>query len=293
MPVIEVNSSLTPLKVKMSLSRLCKRLSDSGRDALTIPTTPDTSFAASSRDDRRTTISRKVALGAGHFWGTERFINDVFYARFPGSIKNTKVGFMSAYESGVAESPTYELVEEGKSGHVHVVLIEFNDPSTHLFEELIRFFFQFHDPTTKFRQGSDKGFQFSSWVFCEDDLQKSIAQKIRREIEILLHDGRIWGYQGEKIITNISMLHEFTVASDEHQNYLLKHPNTDKTVSQYIRIINWEKRMESVSSLSTETSATLEESHTIRTKSSSQEEYRRSMRKRRRVRYIRQCLRRS
>jgi peptide-methionine (S)-S-oxide reductase len=64
----------------------------------------------------------------------------------------------------------------GQSGHVEVVYVELNDPKKH-FEELCPFFFTFHHPTLKNRQGNEQGFQYSSWILCDDDEQLEIVKK--------------------------------------------------------------------------------------------------------------------
>jgi peptide-methionine (S)-S-oxide reductase len=165
-------------------------------------------------------MSSRVALGAGRFWGTEKFVSKDFQERYPGSIKSATVGFMSPYD-GFSSQPTYDEVCSGESGHVEVLLVELHDPRTH-FEELVRFFFQFHDPTTKFQQGSDRGFQYSSWVFCEDDEQLEVAKRVRHELQQLVITGLV-RYEKGRIVTCISSLREFTPASTEHQAYLTKH----------------------------------------------------------------------
>jgi peptide-methionine (S)-S-oxide reductase len=181
-------------------------------------------------------ISSKVALAAGKFWGTEKFVLEHFQERFPASVLSTGVGFMSPYDSvGIASQPTYEDVCSGDSGHVEVVLVELADPRAH-FEELVRFFFQFHDPTTKFQQGSDRGFHFSSWIFCSDDEQLEIARRVRLELQQLVNLGVV-RYEKDRVVTCVSSMHEFTPASDEHSQYLTKHP--DAPCYQKLHFSDW------------------------------------------------------
>ena len=170
-------------------------------------------------------LSNQVALGAGCYWGTEKYVWKNFQDKFPKSIKSVKVGFMSPFDSNLIRNPTYEQVCTGSSGHVEVLMVELNDPENH-FEELIRFFFQFHDPTTKNRQGNDRGFQYASFVFCGDEEQRLIAEKVREELQALLDAGALQrAYDGNSVTTLMTPLKKFTPAHAAHQRYLEKNPN--------------------------------------------------------------------
>ena len=90
-----------------------------------------------------------ATLGAGCFWGTEKYIARDFAKKHPGSILGTSVGFMNP-DPAMVETPSYEEVCDGNTGHVevlHVIL----DTQKASYEELVRFFFTFHDPTTRAR----------------------------------------------------------------------------------------------------------------------------------------------
>lgn len=131
---------------------------------------------------------------------------------------------MSPDPSPLIKNPTYEEVCTGRSGHVEVLLVELNDPQSH-FEELIRFFFTFHDPTTKNRQGNDTGFQYASYIFCEDGEQAEIAQKVRAELQSYLDaKPRKQMFANNSITTKIGPLMEFTKAEEYHQRYLEMNP---------------------------------------------------------------------
>jgi peptide-methionine (S)-S-oxide reductase len=78
-----------------------------------------------------------------------------FQRRFPNSVKSVTAGFMSP-DPNARKNPSYNTVCTGESGHVEVVEVELNDPNAH-FEELVRFFYAFHDPTTEDQQGDDVG----------------------------------------------------------------------------------------------------------------------------------------
>jgi peptide-methionine (S)-S-oxide reductase len=126
-----------------------------------------------------------------------------FQKKFPGAIKDAKVGFMSPDPNAMA-NPSYRQVCSGETGHVEVLMIELADPTTtssststtctsteELVEALLRFFFQFHDPTTKDRQGNDAGTQYASAIFCADEAQKKIAQSVKEELQQLIDNGKI------------------------------------------------------------------------------------------------------
>lgn len=168
-------------------------------------------------------LSNKLALGAGCYWGTEKYVRVNFQRKFPNSIKSATVGFMSPKETTI-KNPTYSQVCSGASGHIEVLFVELNDPQAH-FEELIRFFFQFHDPTTKNRQGNDSGFQYASWIFCADEAQAEIANMVLGELQGFINQGMVKAYANRAITTHITELRQFTAADADHQRYLEKNPN--------------------------------------------------------------------
>ena len=86
-----------------------------------------------------------ATFGAGCFWGVEKFFAKDFAKNFPNSILGTSVGFMNP-QTNTYENPSYEEVCEGYTGHIEVVHILFDHTKTS-FEELVKFFFTFHDPT--------------------------------------------------------------------------------------------------------------------------------------------------
>lgn len=173
-------------------------------------------------------ISNKLALGAGCYWGTEKYIRKDFQKKFPQSVTVATVGFMSPDEKPRIVNPTYGQVCTGTSGHVEVLYVELSNPEKH-FEELIRFFYQFHDPTTNNRQGNDVGFQYASYIFCNDEKQQMIARQVTEELQMILTEKTnatiVQAYENDTITTLIGPLREFTKAEDEHQRYLEKNPN--------------------------------------------------------------------
>jgi len=167
-------------------------------------------------------MSNTVALGAGCFWGTEKYIKKNFQQLFPNSIQKAKVGFMSPFPNAI-KNRTYQQVCSGSTSHVEVLNVKLANPEKH-FEMLIRFFFQFHDPTTKNRQGNDRGSQYASCIFCSDKKQMNIAKKVITELQGHIDAGYITSYGKKKVTTYVTETNTFYEAHEEHQEYLMKHP---------------------------------------------------------------------
>ena len=148
-------------------------------------------------------------FGMGCFWGAER---DFWQA--PG-VYTTAVG----YAGGYTPNPTYEEVCSGRTGHNEVVLVAYR-PSEISFDELLRIFWEGHDPTQGMRQGNDVGTQYRSGIYVTSDAQRQAAEASRDMYQELLTDA---GY-GE-ITTEIVDAPEFFYAEDYHQQYLAKNPN--------------------------------------------------------------------
>ena len=148
----------------------------------------------------------KAILAGGCFWGMEDLIRKI-----PG-VTDTRVG----YTGGSFENPTYKDMTTGKTGHAESIEITF-DPSVLSYERLLHYFFQLHDPTTIDRQGNDKGSQYRSAIFYENDAQKDTASKV---IETLNASGKWPG----KIVTEITPASRFYEAEGYHQDYLVKNP---------------------------------------------------------------------
>jgi peptide-methionine (S)-S-oxide reductase len=185
--------------------------------------TPPLGFATD--DDSSTKgLSSTVALGAGCFWGTDKYVSKDFQMMFPNSIKSTAVGFMNPSTEPKFQNPSYRDVCSGRTGHVEVLLVKLSNPEKH-FRELMRFFFMFHDPTTKNRQGNDRGSQYASWIFCADAAQAAIAQEVLAELQAAVSAKRVRAYASSTVTTAISPLRAFTAAEDYHQRYLERNPN--------------------------------------------------------------------
>ena len=144
-----------------------------------------------------------------------RLLRIDFQKKCPGAIKYAKVGLMSPHGKPVIKNPTYKQVRTGQSGHVEVIYLELDDPQKH-FEELCRFFFTFHDPTLKNRQGNGPGFQYSSWMFCDDDEQFEIAKKVKEQLQGAIDLGTIKALAANRVEMQLCPLREFSEAHAEY-----------------------------------------------------------------------------
>ena len=148
-----------------------------------------------------------VAMGC--FWGAER----VFW-QAPG-VYSTAVG----YSGGFTPNPSYEEVCSGRTGHTEAVLVVF-DPAKTSYEEILRLFWENHDPTQGMRQGNDVGTQYRSAIYWTGDAQRTAAERSREAYSERL---RAAGYQ--EVTTEIAQAGPFYYAEDYHQQYLHKVPN--------------------------------------------------------------------
>jgi peptide-methionine (S)-S-oxide reductase len=152
---------------------------------------------------------RTAVFGMGCFWGAER----VFW-QTPG-VWSTAVG----YAGGFTPNPTYEEVCSGLTGHAEVVLVVF-DPARVTYDQLLKVFWENHDPTQGMRQGNDAGTQYRSAVYASNEGERSAAEASRGAYQAVLSKA---GY-GE-ITTEIKEAGPFYYAEDYHQQYLGKNPN--------------------------------------------------------------------
>jgi len=147
-------------------------------------------------------------FGLGCFWGAER----KFWER-PG-VFSTSVG----YAAGHTPNPTYEEVCSGRTGHAEVVRVVY-DPSRIGYDELLRLFWESHDPTQGMRQGNDRGTQYRSGIYTTSDAQRAAALASRDAYQKRL-DAAGYG----RITTEIEDAPEYYYAEDYHQQYLAKNP---------------------------------------------------------------------
>ena len=148
-------------------------------------------------------------FAAGCFWGVEK----TFWST-PG-VNSTAVG----YAGGYTPNPTYEEVCSGKTGHAEAVRVVF-DPARVSYEELLRLFWENHDPTQGMKQGNDHGTQYRSAIFTHSDAQRRVAEASRQMYQTELAKA---GY-GE-ITTEIVDAGDYYLAEEYHQQYLAKVPN--------------------------------------------------------------------
>ncbi|MFA5101814.1 MAG: peptide-methionine (S)-S-oxide reductase MsrA [Candidatus Thermoplasmatota archaeon] len=147
----------------------------------------------------------KATFGAGCFWHVEEAF------RHLNGVLSTTVG----YTGGTTKNPTYEEVCTDKTGHAEVVEITY-DPQKITYVELLRVFWDIHDPTTKNRQGPDIGTQYRSAIFYHSPEQKTAAELSKKTLE------QTKKYK-KKIVTEITQATPFYPAEEYHQRYFEKH----------------------------------------------------------------------
>jgi peptide-methionine (S)-S-oxide reductase len=142
-----------------------------------------------------------ATLGAGCFWCVEALFQ----------IVEGVESVVSGYSGGHVDNPTYEEVCSGSTGHAEVCQITF-DPRKISYGELLKVFWELHDPTTLNRQGADVGTQYRSVIFYHNEEQKSVAEKLKKELDA---SGRL----NQPVVTEISPYKTFYRAEDYHHNY--------------------------------------------------------------------------
>ena len=152
---------------------------------------------------------QQAVFGMGCFWGAER----LFWQT--KGVYSTAVG----YAGGQTQNPSYEEVCSGFTNHAEVVLVVF-DPKVISYEQLLKVFWEGHDPTQGMRQGNDRGTQYRSTIYAYGDEQLQAARKSKEMFQPALTKK---GYG--PITTEIRSAPEFYYAEDYHQQYLGKNPN--------------------------------------------------------------------
>jgi peptide-methionine (S)-S-oxide reductase len=150
-----------------------------------------------------------AVFGLGCFWGAERKFWQV------KGVYSTAVG----YAGGFTPNPTYEEVCSGLTGHTEAVLVVF-DPKAVSFEQLLKVFWESHDPTQGMRQGGDTGTQYRSAIYGRSDSQLAAARASRDA-----YQARLAAAGFGPITTEIAPAGEFFYAEDYHQQYISKNPN--------------------------------------------------------------------
>ena len=150
-----------------------------------------------------------AVFGMGCFWGAERL-----FWQAPG-VYSTAVG----YAGGATPNPTYEEVCSGRTGHTEVVLVAY-DPARTSFEQMLRIFWEGHDPTQGMRQGNDVGTQYRSAIYTTTDAQADAAAA-----SAVMFGERLAAAGYGEITTEIAAAGPFYYAEDYHQQYLARNPN--------------------------------------------------------------------
>jgi peptide-methionine (S)-S-oxide reductase len=145
----------------------------------------------------------------GCFWGAERLFWEL------DGVYTTAVG----YQNGTTPNPTYEEVCTAKTGHAEAVLVAF-DPKVVSYADLLKVFFEEHDPTQGMRQGNDVGTQYRSGIYFTNDAQKATA-----EMAVAAYDKALREAGKEPVTTEVEPAGPFYYAEDYHQQYLHKVPN--------------------------------------------------------------------
>ena len=152
--------------------------------------------------------SEVAYLALGCFWGAEKL-----YWNTPG-VTNTAAG----YAGGYTPNPTYEEVCSTRTGHTEIVKVSY-DPAKTSYEQLLKVFFENHNPTQGMRQGNDIGTQYRSAIYTTTDEQLAVAKRVRDDFQVAFTRS---GFG--QITTEITSEPDFYYAEDYHQQYLDKNP---------------------------------------------------------------------
>ena len=154
----------------------------------------------------------QALFGMGCFWGAERLFWQV------GGVYVTSVGYGGGRDNALGENPNYEQVCSGATGHAELVHIVFS-PDIIPYTELLKIFFENHDPTQGNRQGNDVGTQYRSVIFTYSDAQNTQALDAKRR-----YDSAYLASGKNPLTTEIAPVPTYTPAEDYHQQYLAKNP---------------------------------------------------------------------
>src|SRR5438034_3398105 len=169
---------------------------------------PERHFVSDAPLERVPDGMQRAVFGMGCFWGAERK-----FWQAPG-VYSTAVG----YAGGLTPNPTYEEVCSGGTGHTETVLVAY-DPAVLSYEDLLKIFWENHDPTQGMRQGNDVGTQYRSAIFATDDEQLRMAIASRN-----MYQARLSAAGYGEVTTEIASAPTFFYAEDYHQQYLAKNP---------------------------------------------------------------------
>jgi peptide-methionine (S)-S-oxide reductase len=186
-----------------------------GCQRATTPSLESTAMAAeprshSPRPNAAATGAEKLetaTFGSGCFWCAEAVFQQL------RGVKSV----VSGYSGGTVENPTYEDVCAGGTGHAEVIQITY-DPAVISFDELLKVFWQTHDPTTPNQQGNDVGTQYRSAIFYHTDAQRRTAEQYKQQLDAAKTFAR-------RIVTEITPFKHFYPAEKYHQNYFNQNPS--------------------------------------------------------------------
>ena len=150
-----------------------------------------------------------AVFGMGCFWGAERK-----FWKLDG-VYTTSAG----YAGGTTANPTYEQVCSGRTGHAEVVMVAY-DPATVTYEDLLRVFWENHDPTQGMRQGNDVGTQYRSTIYWTTEAQREAAER-----SVAAFQSRLAAAGFGRITTEVRKAPEYYLAESYHQQYLARNPN--------------------------------------------------------------------
>lgn len=149
--------------------------------------------------------TENAIFSSGCFWGTE------YYFQKAQGVLSTAVG----YTGGSITNPSYEQVSDGDTGHAEAILIEY-DPAKTSYENMVKLFYETHDPSQIDGQGPDIGTQYRSGIFYANQDQKAVAEKLTAELK----------GKGYEVVTEITEAGPFYKAENYHQNYYGKNGHT-------------------------------------------------------------------
>ena len=159
-------------------------------------------------DQNFSKATNEIVVGAGCFWGVEKKFWDL-----PGVLM-TSVG----YSGGEPDNPTYEDVCYKNTNHVEVVKITYDEEITSL-KEILKIFWECHDPTQGMRQGNDVGTQYRSAIYCSNEDDLIAAEESKKSYQKTLSENSY-----PEITTEISLIRNYYFAEEYHQQYLAKNP---------------------------------------------------------------------
>ena len=166
----------------------------------------DSHYSVVFKNKKYNKIMKKATFAAGCFWHVEEIFSKTF------GVKSTQVG----YTGGHLENPTYEQVCTDRTGHAEAIEIEY-EPDEISYKDLLKIFFENHNPTTPNRQGPDIGIQYRSAIFCHDVEQEELAKEVKDKLNPIAKERF-----GNEIVTEIKSSVPFYRAEEYHQKYFEK-----------------------------------------------------------------------